>query len=307
MNFEAQSITCKQSIHISHSFISQRITSHSAKVDLVGDRLCYDRIAGTGAGPDSGWVWGTRAFSPWWIHFYERISFNLHYEMVTELGEGPKVKICFFSMLCHSERFLGERDCHVSCVIFVPSFFCHVVIPPNKSLPAGHLEVSVRLGLKELLTSGDAQWALTWQTLLGGAFWMLLSRLRYFFYKKVNDSIVQSRGTPWGRNKTRSNHVGLLGYLQVLIPPNVNQLPVLRWWVVKISPLFGCATGGWSIIFVSFVKGVYFNIEAHPNEINMCFLVSYIQYLDGSWIHLYFGPVFGWPGVNHQPLLTTPW
>ena len=97
-----------------------------------------------------------------------------------------------------------------------------------------------------------------WQTLLGGAFWMLLSRLRYFIYKKVNDSIVQSRGTPWGRNKTWSNHVGLLGYLQVPIPPNLNQLPVLRWWVVKISPLFGCATGGWSIIFVSFVKGVYF-------------------------------------------------
>lgn len=151
MNFEAQSINCNESIHISHSFISQRITSHSAKVDLVGDRLCYDRIAGTGAGPDSGWVWGTSAFSPWWIHFYERISFNLHYEMVTELGEGPKVKICFFSMLCHSERFLGERDCHVSCVILVPScthFFCHLVIPPNKSLPAGYLRFRCAWGWK---------------------------------------------------------------------------------------------------------------------------------------------------------------
>lgn len=45
--------------HFTYNFISQKITSHSAKVDLVGDRLCYDRIAGTGAGPDSGWVWGS--------------------------------------------------------------------------------------------------------------------------------------------------------------------------------------------------------------------------------------------------------
>lgn len=35
-----------------------RLTTGSLvmEVELVGDRLCYDRIAGTGAGPDSGWV-----------------------------------------------------------------------------------------------------------------------------------------------------------------------------------------------------------------------------------------------------------
>ncbi len=55
-----------QSIHIHiHIVLSpkwnstqhQAPISHCDKVDLVGDRLCYDRIAGNGAGPDSGWVW----------------------------------------------------------------------------------------------------------------------------------------------------------------------------------------------------------------------------------------------------------
>ena len=33
-----------------------------SQVELVGDRLLYDRIAGTGAGPDSGWAAGRRRF-----------------------------------------------------------------------------------------------------------------------------------------------------------------------------------------------------------------------------------------------------
>lgn len=78
-----------------------------------------------------------------------------------------------------------------------------------------------------------------------GLFELLLSRSRYFIYKT---SEWFDRTKSWdalGKEQTRSNHVGLLGYLQVLIPPNVKQVPVLRWWVVKISPLFGCATGGY--------------------------------------------------------------
>lgn len=36
-----------------------RLTTGSLvmQVELNGDRLCYDRIAGTGAGPNSGWAW----------------------------------------------------------------------------------------------------------------------------------------------------------------------------------------------------------------------------------------------------------
>lgn len=43
---------------LSSTAFSERLTTGSlvAEVELVGDRLLYDRIAGTGAGPDSGWV-----------------------------------------------------------------------------------------------------------------------------------------------------------------------------------------------------------------------------------------------------------
>jgi len=43
---------------LSSTAFPERLTTGSLvmEVDLVGDRLCYDRIAGTGAGPDSGWV-----------------------------------------------------------------------------------------------------------------------------------------------------------------------------------------------------------------------------------------------------------
>ncbi|CAK9000539.1 unnamed protein product [Durusdinium trenchii] len=43
---------------ISSTPFPDRLTTGSLvmEVELVGDRLCYDRIAGTGAGPDSGWV-----------------------------------------------------------------------------------------------------------------------------------------------------------------------------------------------------------------------------------------------------------
>ena len=42
------------------AFVTQQTTGYRRflplQVELVGDRLCYDRIAGTGAGPDSGWA-----------------------------------------------------------------------------------------------------------------------------------------------------------------------------------------------------------------------------------------------------------
>eukprot|EP00439_Symbiodinium_sp_Y106_P003980 s5859_g1.t1 len=43
---------------VSSTPFPDRLTTGSLvmEVELVGDRLRYDRIAGTGAGPDSGWV-----------------------------------------------------------------------------------------------------------------------------------------------------------------------------------------------------------------------------------------------------------
>lgn len=149
-------------------------------------------------------------------------------------------------MLPHSERFYRWRrlSCFLrnTCTIFY-CFFLPFSNPSKQKASCWSLEVSVRLGLKELLTSGDAQWALTWQTLLGGAFWIVTVKVKVFYLQ--NRWMIRSYRVV-GRLGERTNTI------------HVNQLPVLRWWVVKISPLFGCATGGWSIIFVSFVKGVYF-------------------------------------------------
>ena len=166
------------------------------------------------------------------MHFYERISFNLHYEMVTELGEGPKVNIGFFDALPLRKIFRWKRlSCFLrnTCTILYCFSFAIWSSLQTKGFLLS-LEVSVRLGLKELLTSGDAQWALTEavtrqknETLqsfcpTGRGFWMLLSRLRYFIYKKVNDSVVQSRGTPWGRNKHDPIMLVCLGTCRFLSP-----------------------------------------------------------------------------------------